>query len=1012
MILEYAAKYSNWLRKTAKLFFSFLCIFGFLVVTHNSASAMDNIIVYPDQRHINMSDHMTIYEAKPSVSVKIIRPEPGQRQSMNILSADGSSPKWLSFALTNPSKTDIVRYLVAPHYGGGHDGLIMPVLSGTRIERLYSSIEPNPVSQLVEGNDVFLISLPAEKTVTFVARVAENIPTRLALWEIESYKNHQIYLPFYQGLIIGIFGLLAIFVTSLLVIRRDLLFIVSALICWAALLFSLQDFGFITVILPADAYLLALLRAVSEVLMISLPLLMLYLFFNKGLNFFAQNIRNVKLFGKSVNLNIVRMAILFPLLIGMIAFLAAFISPSLAVSIARINAILVAIMGVVLLVRYWPTAKFAMVQTLLPNWVVFTLWSLAQIYVAIGSDLLYLNLLVSAVYVLFLLMSFIALLQSFIAKNTASYIDLGSDNSSKPATPSKPSTPFDPIAALSPAQNDLSNIAISGSGQVLWEWDLLDGVIKCGTDLDEMLNYQHGTMSQLVNEWIGYLHKNDMPKFENALTVILEDGNSRIDQDIRLRNAQQEFLWFELRAVALTDDEGYLTSFVGTLKEVTAQKTSEDRLFQDAVHDNLTGLPNRSLFMDRLERAIAHADEKDKIMPALLVIDIDRFKEVNDSVGIAMGDNLLMTIARRLEKFDGGIDTVARLGADQFAIILTEYSDQKFISNLGEKLRTIIAAPIMINNLEIVLNSSIGVAIAENNNEKPSETLHKAELALGSAKQLDQSAMVFYSIELNGRGGEKFSRENDLRQAIVRNEFEMLFQPIISLKTMRPVGFEALIRWHHPVDGDILPGEFIPLAEKTGYIHQLGKFALLEAVKQLNIWQRTFSHSDPLFVTVNMSSLELFQPKLIEQVQEVLSRFNVINSTLKLEVTESLVMKNPELARQILTRLKDIGTGLCVDDFGTGYSSLSYLHQFPFDVIKIDRSFISGENFDDSRPIILKAIIQLARDLGLKVVAEGIETDEQAHELIDFGCQWGQGFRFGEPMTAKESLNFLSVNYV
>ncbi|MCJ8323199.1 MAG: EAL domain-containing protein [Rhizobiales bacterium] len=1008
MILEYVAKYSNWLKTAASWFLPLICGLFIAINAQTTANATENILVYPDARHLNISDYTSVYEPATSVVVQVIRPADDEKKTMNILSADGSSPLWFSFALTNPSKVDIERYLVAPHFGGGNDGVFMPKLSGKRIEQLYSSQDKKPELQNIAGSDVYSIIIPAEKTVTFVARVAQSLPNKLSLWDIGSFNKHQIYLPFYQGLMIGVFGLLAIFISGLLVVKRDILLAIVAAICWSALAFSLQEFGFITVILPENAYSLSFIRAVSEVIMANLPLLMLYLFFNRRIDFVAKNIKSIKLGGKVYKFNITRLAMLFPLLIAAVALLIAPVSPALAATIARLNALLVIVMGFALIVKYWPTAKFAIAQTVLPIWVIFSLWAVAQIYVALGSDLLYMNLVVGAFYALFLLMSFVALLQYFIARNAEEYtlsgVDVTEQSSFNSAT-------FGANKSVNSHQNNLSNLAIAGSGQVLWEWDLIEGMIKCGTDLDDLLNYGQDTMTQLVSEWIGYLHAHDMPKFENALSVILEDGNSRIDQDFRLRNAQNEYLWFELRAVALTDDEGYLTSFVGTLKEVTHQKTSEDRLFQDAVHDSLTGLPRRSLFMDRLERAILRAKSDKKTMPALLIIDIDRFKQVNDSVGIAMGDNLLMTVARRLENYGHGIDTVARLGADQFAIILIEYADQNAIATLAENLRSLIAEPILLGRREVVLNTSIGMALAEDNNDAPSELLHNTELALDTAKQVDQPSVIFYSVALNGKGGEKFNRENDLRQAIARNEFEMLFQPIISLKTMRPVGFEALIRWHHPVEGDILPSEFIKLAEDTGHIHQLGKFALLESVKQLNIWQRTFSHSDPLFVSVNMSSLELFQPKLVEQVQEVLSRFNVIHSTLKLEVTESLVMKNPELARQILTRLKDAGAGLCCDDFGTGHSSLSYLHQFPFDVIKIDRSFINGENFGDTRPIILKAIIHLARDLGLKVVAEGIETDDQALELIDLGCEWGQGFRFGEPMNAKDSLNFLSANY-
>lgn len=995
MNLEYAAKYSI---KATKIKFgiaTWLCILAFMAVFQTSVQATENIIVYPDSRHLSIVEFTTIHEAAPSINIKTIRPSPGDKPFISILSGDDSNPEWLSFALTNPGKTDMQRLLIAPHFGGGNDGLIMPTLSGSRIQQLFASTGAEPKTQKMNGNDVFLITLPAEKTITYIARIGDNLPTRLSLWDVEAFQNNQSYLPFYQGLIVGILGLLAIFISSLFVVKREALFVVAALICWAALAYSLQEFGFITVILPENNYLMALVRALSEVAMSALPLLLLYLFFNK-----------------SYRLNWVQIIILMPLFVALAAVILAFIMPPIAATIARLNAVLVAISGFVLIIRHWPTPKFSTAQTLLPIWFIFTLWCIAQIYMAVTPEILYLNLLIGSVYLLFLLMCFIALLQDFTSKPAQIY---GGDIVHPILPPTQIAIEQQEVLALEAPQttaDNIPNIAISGSGLVLWEWDLLEGVINCGAELDDMLHHPHGTMTCVVNDWIAYLHLRDMPKFETVLSVILEEGNSRIDQDIRLRASTGDFLWFELRAVALTDDEGYLTSFVGTLNEVTSRKTSEDRLFEDAVHDNLTGLPNRSLFLDRLAQAIIRSEEYNSTYPALLLIDIDRFKSVNENVGIATGDSILMMVARRLEKFINGANTVARLSADQFAVILTDNVDPEYVTNFAEKMRTTIATPMKIDGREIVLNSSVGVVFATATTEKPDELLHKSELALASAKQMDKQAVITYSTDLSGKGGDWFARENDLRQAIARNEFEMLYQPIISLETMRPVGFEALIRWHHPVDGDILPSDFIPLAEATGQIHELGQFSLAEAAKQLNIWQRTFAHNDPLFVSVNMSSLQLFQPQLVDQVKDVLNRFNVIESTLKLEITESLVMKNPELASQILTRLKDIGAGLAVDDFGTGYSSLSYLHQFPFDVIKIDQSFVNGENLGETRPIILRAIIKLARDLGLNVVAEGVENDAQAHELIDLGCEWVQGYRFGEPMTAKESLNFLSANFV
>ncbi len=991
MILEYMATYSTLVRKYFYRLCQIVAVIGYIFGTYTMGIATENILIYSDIKQLNISDLIEVHPVAKTIDIKVVRPQKGDKKSIKIVNADGKLSYWMSFALTNQSKQAIQRLLIVPHSGGGNDGLLLPILSGKRIAQIYSSNGATPQLQRLNANDMILLELPAEKTITYVIKVADALPKNLSLWDVKTYQASRSYLPFYQGLIVGILAILAIFSTSLLFLKRNKLYGIASMLCWSSFVFALQEFGYITVILPNNDYLLALIRAVSELANASLPILLIFSFFNKNFE-----------------LKLSKLIYLVPIMVAIIALLLAFISPSLAATIARLNAILAMAMGFILIIRHWPTSYFSMAQTLLPIWFIFALWSLAQVYFAVSADILYLNLLVEAIYIIFLMMTFSALLQDFTQHRES---PLGEIKSEDKVVKILNSPDHSTGGEDNLQKNNLSNLAITGSGQVLWEWDLINGQIKCGTELDDMLHYAHDTMTLNMHGWVDYLHPQDNQKFENLLTIILERGNSRIDQDIRLRTASGEYLWFELRAIAVTDDDGYLVSFIGTLNNVSVRKASEDRLYLDAINDSLTGLPNRSLFIDRFERAIKQADGQHNILPALLMVDINRFRTVNESVGIAVGDGLLMTIANRIDGSIDKKDTVARLSGDQFGIILANYGDIHDILEFGKHIQKLIASPIDVNGREIVLSASVGVAFAETGNDTSDNVLYKAELAITAAKQNDNQSVMLYSPELDGKKGDKFILENDLRQALARNEFEMFYQPIISLKTMRPVGFEALIRWHHPTKGDVLPSKFIQLAEETGQIHELGQFTMMQAAKQLNLLQRTFNQGAPLFISVNMSSSQLFQPELVEQVHDILNRFNVIDRTLKIEVTESLIMKNPERAAKILHQLRDIGSGLAVDDFGTGYSSLAYLHKFPFEIVKIDRSFVSGENFGETRPIILKAIIQLANELGLKVVAEGVEKDEQAHELIDFGCELVQGYRFGEPMTAKDCLNFLSVNY-
>ncbi|MEA2935386.1 MAG: hypothetical protein QOD74_2032, partial [Variibacter sp.] len=439
---------------------------------------------------------------------------------------------------------------------------------------------------------------------------------------------------------------------------------------------------------------------------------------------------------------------------------------------------------------------------------------------------------------------------------------------------------------------------------------------------------------------------------------------------------------------------------------VTEFKTAAERLLHDAVHDNLTGLPNRELFMDRLEASLAFSRSESSIRPTVIVIDIDRFKQVNDSVGIAVGDSILLTLARRLGRLLKPQDTLARLAGDQFGLLLLSEREPERITAFADNIRKALRAPITFNDREILLTASIGLALVGEDTQRKEEFLKDAELAMYHSKRLGGDRIEVFKAAMRARKSDRLTLESELRRALARDEITLLYQPIVRLEDRTVAGFEALMRWHHHKLGRLPPRDFLAIAEETGLIVELGTFVLERTAKQLAEWQRASRRQEPIFASVNVSSRQLLEHDLVQDLRSVLSRSAVARGTLKLELTESLVMQNPEQAAQMLHRVRDLGAGLSLDDFGTGHSSLAYLQRFPFDTIKIDQSFVRTTN-RGKRPVILRSIVGLAHDLGMEVVAEGAEAQTDADELQQLGCEYAQGYLFGEPMTAREATNLL-----
>jgi len=497
----------------------------------------------------------------------------------------------------------------------------------------------------------------------------------------------------------------------------------------------------------------------------------------------------------------------------------------------------------------------------------------------------------------------------------------------------------------------------------------------------------------------GLIHPDDLPAWRRHREM-LTAGLPKAEVEIRIRTAEGGEKWLAVTSRNLTDGHGEPLGIRSSLRDITDRKMVLSQLRHQAWHDPLTGLPNRALCLDRLDRALGRLARGNGELCAVVFLDLDRFKLVNDTLGNAAGDRVLRETARRLGTATRSTDTVSRLGSDEFIILIEDLrGEDEARATLG-RLREAQRAPFDIDGRHLRVTASMGVVLARGGNAD--EVLRNANIAMHHAKEHGGDAASFFHASMLEEALDLMQLEIDLHRALENDEFFLVYQPIVSVVDRRITGFEALLRWRHPERGVVGPDAFIALAEHSGLIHLLGRKALDEACRTLAKWRRVDQLFDGLTMHVNLSARQLSQTHIVEQVAEALRDSCLPPHLLKLEVTETMLMENPDYANAVLCRLRDIGVGVCVDDFGTGYSSLSYLQRFPIDTLKVDRSFVSRMTREPGQFKIVQAVIALAHSLGLEVVAEGVEDEEQRIMLLGLACRYAQGFLFAKPLAAED----------
>jgi diguanylate cyclase (GGDEF)-like protein/PAS domain S-box-containing protein len=559
----------------------------------------------------------------------------------------------------------------------------------------------------------------------------------------------------------------------------------------------------------------------------------------------------------------------------------------------------------------------------------------------------------------------------------------------------------------------------------LWEWNLNSNQVYYSPRWKAMVGCQNEEIKNNPIEWLVRVHATDIQSLRRNLSACCQGDIAQFEMEYSLLHQDGEYRSMYCKCLTVKDAQGVVQRLVGSQTDITERKQIEARLNYEAVHDRLTKLPNRQLFIQKLKE-LSQFQLHSEYLFGVLCLDLDCFQQVNHNFGHLIGDRLLVEIVHRLQSCLRSQDIVARLGGDEFAILLAGYNQANYPSEIASLIQQEFSLPIKVGDYSILITASVGIASlfdihkdSKNNldNHYQQDTtidliklLQDAEIAMVQAKTKGKACNVIFEPAVYLQNLENSRSENDLREAIEQDQFKLHYQPIVQLEDQKLVGFEALIRWQHPIRGMIFPADFIPLAEATGLIMPIGWWVLRSACQQLVYWQQEYPQTGSIFISVNITAKQFSQPYAGDIIAQILETTGLDPHCLKLEITESEIIRNIDSVLSTVGKLKNLGIQLSMDDFGTGYSSLSYLHCLPVDTLKLDRSFIQNLESDRHQLELVKTIIKLAEVFNLDLIAEGIEREQQRLQLLDLQCKYGQGYLFSKPLSSSQAAALLTYN--
>ncbi|MBY7649028.1 MAG: sensor domain-containing phosphodiesterase [Candidatus Liberibacter europaeus] len=868
---------------------------------------------------------------------------------------------WAVFALANMSDNQLERLIVVPHFRLVGSKLFWPDLGRRRI----ISITPSEGFSLdrlpSHDSDVFRITINPGAIVTFVVELAVPSLPQIYLWEPDFYKDTVNSFTLYKGIVLGISGLIAVFLTVLFMVNNACMIVAAATIAWVVFVYICIDFGFISKLMNLSPGGGQIWRACAEISLSSS--LIIFLFTYLKLNRWHANLAYIT-FGWIISL--------------VILFSVSFYHPSVAAGIARISFCGTVLSGILLII-YLVIKGCDRAVMLIPAWTLIVVWLIVAwmaisklvdndiVQPALGGGLVLVVILIGLMVMRHVMAS---------SPNQDLFSDMGRQS-----------------------------LAVFGSGDIVWDWDVVKDEITTIPDISSTLGFASNFMHGSIRNWLRHVHSDDRDCFRAIFDGFLEHRRGVLRHEFRMRAQDRKFNWMVIKARPVLNVNGEIMRCVGTVSDITEQKNAIDGLLYDSFKDNLTGLPNRQSFLDRLTTILSISLHYDNLRPNVMVIDIDKYKHINNTLGVSISDNIILALSKRIAGLLRPQDILARVSENQFGIILVSESDSVRILDFTTTIIKSIITPIHLLNREIVMTTSIGLAGWTNSRITSLEMLKYAEIAMYRAKNMGVNRIERFQSSFRSLDTAQSQIKEDLRHAIDNSALYLVYQPVIRLMDEEIMGFEAILRWDHPKFGDIPSSEFISIAEESDMIGSLNLFMLERISVDIINWRDNIDRM-PFFISINIFSDSLINNELYDYIRAFIAKTLCSPSSIRLELSESIVVNNPEKSRFLLDRLQRIGVGLTLDDFGTKLSLASYINKIPFDSIKVNRSLITGSA--EKRISTLHLIASIARNLELNIIANDIYGGKMSvRALAKIGYHFGQFSNLVYPMRSNSVLKLL-----
>ncbi len=948
-----------------------IAVFAGLWLSSQKAVALDAIALAPDQGRIEITTRGELYEGRgDSLQIETAANADGTTGRLSVRAATpGTNPSWMVFALHNPTDVAVERWIAADRYTIIGSGVVWPDLDARRIETVTPSIGFVPERIESDRADVFRITLEPKQTITYVAELSSERFARIFVWKPLDYELKVRERQLFNGVMLGLTGLLAIFLTAIFAANHKIIFPAAALVAWCVLGYLCVDFGFFHKLFQLKAANNAVYRAATEASMAASLVIFLYFFLRIPLwHGLARMLFSVWIVAQ---LALVAVAV---------------IDPRLASTFARISFGLLAGAGM-MVTLFLALRGQDRALALIPTWLMLLVWVFGTAVTLTGQlagDMVVSGL-VAGLVLIVLLIGFTVTQFAFRS--------------------------LEPIFGASPTELQLRSVAVEAAGAGVWEWSARRDEVKVSGNVEAALGLNPGELNTKVEDFCRHVHPADRERFRLSLVSNEERSDGQMRCVFRLRHADNSYRWFEIEASSIPSQDGRTVKSVGLLRDVTDTKRAQERLMTDAVKCSLTGLPNKQLLEDRLQIAMQRARSEPSIRPTVLFIDIDKFKTVNASYGVVVGDSLLLTVARRIQRHLEPEDTLARAGGDRFAILLLKERTAQDLAGLAERVRRSLRSPIKLAGQEIVLTGSVGIAIYDGQQADDRVLLREAETAMYRAKRGGADRIEIFRPDMRNQADDQAVVNAEIRKALEKNQIRVLYQPIVYMPMEELAGFEALVRWEHPKHGLINPFGYLERDASAELLAQTVQAALTQALKDCVHWQKELPRADSaLFVNFNLPAALTVDQNLAQEIRQMLTRHAVPKGSLKLGISETMVMNNPEHAGETLEWLRGAGAELVLDDFCTGYSSLLYLGRLPFEAVRIDRMLLDGNGgAEKTASGMLRAVTAMTHELGRRVIVQGVETDEDVSYLRSIECEYGQGFYYGDPIGERDVLQLLKL---